>query len=447
MCSKVEYPITMPWRLGLLGSKVKGGTGGSRSLVVGRLSRVATSLDTSRVYVQKYISGTMRGISVRKYNVFRPPERGKSFVPKSNVGWESAGDILTDGAATPYFHPVIVFVNTRSGPQVGNSLLQEFLDVLNPLQVVALPEQEPLPTLQKYAHVPNLRVAVVGGDGTAGWVISCIERLQEQFKSTGISWSSPPIAVMPVGTGNDLAQCLGWSSGYSAWRSKGVSHVLYDVMYAEERLVDRWKMQIHAGTGKPKDVDVEKHMTNYLGIGVDAKVAMEFHELREAHPELFQSQIGNKLMYAGLGALDVAGQLGQHADLSAVIQLLCDGETVSIPSGCQGLLIVNIESYMGGMNIWKLSEGEADSSKQCMQDKKVEVVAVYGSLHLGTLMVGLSRAVRIAQANRISMSMAAPIPMQVDGEPFLPHHGECTMALSWHSSTRMLSPNRFRSQN
>lgn len=434
--------------LGFLGSKL---SGGSRSLVVGGLSSAAIFPYNSRVYVYDNIMGTMETIFRWKYSASRPLGYRRTTVPKSNVEWESAGDTLDIGNAPPYYHPLIVFVNTRSGPQVGEALLQEFYDVLHPLQVVALPEQEPLPALQTYAHVPNLRVAIVGGDGTVAWVISCIETLQERFESTGISWPSPPIAVMPVGTGNDLAQCLGWSSGYSAWKDKGVCHAIYDVMYAEERLVDRWKLQINAGRGKSEDVDF-KYMINYIGIGVDAKVAMEFHEFREAHPEWFQSQIGNKLMYAGLGALDVAGQLGDHMDLSAMVRLQCDGETVSIPSGCQGLLIVNIESYMGGMNVWKLSEGDVDSGEQCMQDKKVEVVAVYGSFHLGTLMIGLSRAVRIAQASQISLSMAGSIPMQVDGEPFLPskmnsspQHGEFTLALSWHSSTKMLSPNRFRS--
>ena len=43
-------------------------------------------------------------------------------------------------------------------------------------------------------------------------------------------------------------------------------------------------------------------MNNYFGVGVDAKVAMDVHHMRESHPRWFLSQMGNKLWYGGLGA-------------------------------------------------------------------------------------------------------------------------------------------------
>lgn len=36
-------------------------------------------------------------------------------------------------------------------------------------------------------------------------------------------------------------------------------------------------------------------MNNYMGIGIDAKVALDFHSMREEYPAWFQSQMGNKL--------------------------------------------------------------------------------------------------------------------------------------------------------
>jgi diacylglycerol kinase (ATP) len=38
-----------------------------------------------------------------------------------------------------------------------------------------------------------------------------------------------------------------------------------------------------------------KAMNNYLGVGVDAQIAHEFHHMREQYPHWFQSQITNKL--------------------------------------------------------------------------------------------------------------------------------------------------------
>ena len=48
-------------------------------------------------------------------------------------------------------------------------------------------------------------------------------------------------------------------------------------------------------------------MNNYLGIGVDARAALDFHTLRESYPSWFCSQMGNKLWYTTVGAKDILG--------------------------------------------------------------------------------------------------------------------------------------------
>ncbi len=48
-------------------------------------------------------------------------------------------------------------------------------------------------------------------------------------------------------------------------------------------------------------------MNNYMGIGVDAKVSLEFHRLREQFPHWFRSQMGNKVWYTTVGAKDILG--------------------------------------------------------------------------------------------------------------------------------------------
>lgn len=54
--------------------------------------------------------------------------------------------------------------------------------------------------------VDKLKIVVCGGDGSVGWVLSTLDHLR---------WSVyPPISVIPLGTGNDLAQTLGWGATY-----------------------------------------------------------------------------------------------------------------------------------------------------------------------------------------------------------------------------------------
>lgn len=53
-----------------------------------------------------------------------------------------------------------------------------------------------------YKRVPDLRILACGGDGTVGWILSVLDNLKLCL--------SIPIAVLPLGTGNDLARALGW---------------------------------------------------------------------------------------------------------------------------------------------------------------------------------------------------------------------------------------------
>jgi hypothetical protein len=55
---------------------------------------------------------------------------------------------------------------------------------------------------------------------------------------------------------------------------------------------------------------------------------------------------------------------------------------------CEGLIVLNIGSYMGGVDLWQNDyEHDDDFSLQSMQDKMLEVVSVRGAWHLGKLQV------------------------------------------------------------
>ncbi|KAK9817740.1 hypothetical protein WJX72_001471 [[Myrmecia] bisecta] len=365
--------------------------------------------------------------------------------------------------------PLLVFLNTKSGPQVGLAMRRKFLRMLNPLQVVELPREKPEPALQLFARVPNLRIMVVGGDGTVGWIMGCLDVLKEALEAEpgGQPWTMPPIAVFPLGTGNDLARCLNWGSGLHEFQHSGMSAILKEVEQATVALLDRWTVSIQpakaaraaGGQGLPQrsasgrigqsisgmrkqlgkepaeQKAVKKTLNNYLGIGIDAKVALEFHQVREQYPGWFQSQMGNKLWYTTLGAK----YLGDPRDLPAKLQVECDGELIELPGDIEGILLLNINSYMGGVDLWgsgATGPPHQDQAPQSFCDGRLEVVAVYGTWHLGQLQVGLSGAKRLCQCRTARISTREELPMQIDGEPW--KQGPATLEVGFKDQAFML---------
>lgn len=328
--------------------------------------------------------------------------------------------------------PLLVFTNRKSGAQHGASLRRRFYILLNPIQVFELsPMQGPEVGLTLFRQVPHFRVLVCGGDGTVGWVLDAIDKQNYE--------SPPPVAILPVGTGNDLARVLSWGGGFGAVERKGgLCMVLRDIEHAAVTMLDRWQVTI---TGRQlnhmqnHDVSV-KFMNNYLGIGCDAKVALDIHMLREESPEKFYNQFLNKVLYAKEGAKDIMDRT--CADLSWKIHLKVDGVDIEVPEDSEGILVTNIGSYMGGVDLWQNEEEHNDDfDPQSMHDKVLEVVSICGAWHLGKLQVGLSRARRLAQGQLIKIhTVVSPFPVQIDGEPWIQQ--PCILEIAHHGQAFML---------
>ena len=46
--------------------------------------------------------------------------------------------------------------------------------------MVELPREGPEQALKLFGGLPNLRLLVIGGDGTVAWILSCIDSIQVQ---------------------------------------------------------------------------------------------------------------------------------------------------------------------------------------------------------------------------------------------------------------------------
>ncbi|KAF1385118.1 hypothetical protein PFLUV_G00127360 [Perca fluviatilis] len=308
--------------------------------------------------------------------------------------------------------PLLVFVNPKSGGLKGRELLYSFRKLLNPHQVFDITNGGPLAGLHTFRDLPRFRVLVCGGDGTTGWVLGVLEAVRHK-----LACREPPIGIVPLGTGNDLARVLRWGPGYSG---EDPHHILVSVDEADEVLMDRWTILLDAQDvsedGKdngflepPKIVQ----MNNYFGLGIDAELSLDFHQAREDDPDKFTSRFHNKGVYVKVGLQKISYSRSLHKEL----QLQVDAQDVPLPN-IEGLIFLNIPSWGSGADLWG-SEVDGRHGKPSIDDSLLEVVGVTGVVHMGQVQSGLRSGIRIAQGNYIRLTVSKPIPVQVDGEPWI----------------------------
>ncbi|KAJ6219702.1 hypothetical protein RDWZM_005514 [Blomia tropicalis] len=307
--------------------------------------------------------------------------------------------------------PLLVFINPKSGGNQGAKLIQKFQWHLNPRQVFDLSQGGPRLGLDLYKKVHNLRILACGGDGTAGWVMSTIDEIGIQ--------PPPPISVLPLGTGNDLARSFNWGGSYT---DEPVSKILLNIQDGEVVQLDRWNLHVQRNPDAKIRNDESKGakpdlplnvVNNYFSIGVDAHIALSFHEAREAHPERFNSRLRNRMFYGQAGGKDLLQR--KWKDLCNFVFLECDGVDYTgrlRELKVHSVLFLNIPSYGGGTRPWAQS---SNYEPQCTHDGKIEVIGLT-TYQLPLLQAG-GHGTCIAQCRSAKIVTTRTIPMQVDGEP------------------------------
>jgi len=269
-------------------------------------------------------------------------------------------------------------VNTSSGGGTGRALLARLRELHGGELVADVLAGELDPALVRWDGSVG-RLVVAGGDGTVAGVLSRL--------AAGIA-SPVPIAVLPLGTGNDLARALGW--GPVRFRPDALRAYCAQVHRGVPRHHDAWRLR---GPG------VDRVWHNYCSVGHDAAVALAFDRTRRRHPGLFRAAATNKALYAALALRSPARPLAGI--------LACDG--VALPRWCRTLVCSNIPSYAGGVRLdprIRPDDGHLD-------------LHAFGPFPANGLALGPRRPRRLARRDAASFALAAATPMQCDGEPFL----------------------------
>ncbi|XP_006913468.1 diacylglycerol kinase kappa [Pteropus alecto] len=180
-------------------------------------------------------------------------------------------------------------------------------------------------------------------------------------------------------------------------------------------------------------------MNNYFGIGLDAKISLEFNTRRDEHPRQYNSRLKNKMWYGLLGSKELLQR--SYRKLEERVHLECDGEAISLPN-LQGIVVLNITSYAGGINFWGSSTATMEYEAPAIDDGKLEVVAIFGSIQMAMSRIINLHHHRIAQCREVMITIDGEegIPVQVDGEAWVQRPG--LIKIRYKNAAQMLIRDR-----
>ena len=236
-------------------------------------------------------------------------------------------------------------------------------------------------------------VVVAGGCGTISQIVKVITCLEKK----------PKLGIIPIGTGNDLANSIGILHLY---KSQGLGALLKMILRCKVMRMD----VLSLGN--------KFIFTNYFGIGNDAKISNDFDRLR--HMPVFRNIcrcISNKGFYGLLALKNIFYRIPFEIEIRYENENATT-EVATIGKGLCGILITNTKVYAGGVEI---------SSKCRMNDGKFEVTVIrsmwewihlFFALLLKKPLDTVTRNLMQFQTDRLELDFTGDTYCQVDGEKY-----------------------------
>ncbi|OMO94192.1 hypothetical protein CCACVL1_06124 [Corchorus capsularis] len=398
-----------------------------------------------------------------------------SIKKKDVDGGDQHFQICSEDVRSPE-SPMVVFINPRSGGRHGPVLKERLQQLISEEQVFDLQDVKPhefvrygLGCLEKWGDNgdicaketrESIRVVVAGGDGTVGWVLGCLGELYQKGREP-----VPPVAIIPLGTGNDLSRSFGWGGSFPsiAWKA-AIKRTLLRATTGPIARLDSWHVFVQMPGGEVVDPPYSLKATeecsldrtleidgdvpdkvnyydgvfyNYFSIGMDAQVAYGFHHLRNEKPYLAQGPISNKIIYSGYSCtqgwfltpcMSDPGLRGLKNILKMYVKKVncSEWEQVPIPKSVRAIVCLNLHNYGSGRNPWGNLKPEYLEKRGFVEahadDGLLEIFGLKQGWHASFVMVELISAKHIAQAASIRLEIRGgnwkDAFMQMDGEPW-----------------------------
>jgi diacylglycerol kinase (ATP) len=379
---------------------------------------------------------------------------------------------------------IVVFVNSQSGGQIGNLIMEilresigsekEEKAFIGEVCDLSLPS-EPESTIKGFGapSARERRLVICGGDGTVTWILTALMQSAHEV----------PVAIVPLGTGNDLARSLGWGGSLGA-----VSDILQMLKWVVDAVpvsLDQWRVVMRPHKKLPAkhklrqcgshpqavtDVASKQQLLNELGIafdwdqlpnddevfagfwqnyfslGIDAKVTNFVQQART------ETTCGRALFRGGCGKACYGWQALRHSWCSPLIpgslsnmkwgttldELVdfhppLDKRKVNGSTGAiRQMMLVNINSYGAGLNIHRRGQQQPEP-----HDGKFELFALRNVAVGVGLVARVCKPTLLGSTGTVAFSLKDHAYMQMDGEPW-DLDGGCDVLVEKHCTLTML---------